>query len=207
MSSHVDGTLATAVFDNLTVDQALLTSSMDLGSVGVAGQHDLRRRRLRGQSLGRRHLGHRGCVPHRPRQSGSCCERAHGPGAQRGEHARLGEGRRDVPAVAGERAVAARDGGRHAREGRRDAVPARASAESIQVAVRAGIAPEWVRLTQVEGTFKGYASEDGVTWQLIGTITVDWSGEPALAVTSHNNGALTTAVFENVQLQRFLSQQ
>ena len=37
VSSHVDGTLATAVFDNLTIDQALLTSSMDLGSVGVAG--------------------------------------------------------------------------------------------------------------------------------------------------------------------------
>ena len=33
----MDGTLATAVFDNLTIDQALLTSSMDLGSVGIAG--------------------------------------------------------------------------------------------------------------------------------------------------------------------------
>ena len=71
--------------------------------------------------------------------------------------------------------------------------------QSVQVAVRAGAAPKWVRLTQLEGMFKGYASEDGVTWQLIGTITVPWSGEPALAVTSHNNGALTTAVFENVQ--------
>ena len=81
------------------------------------------------------------------------------------------------------------------------------ASQSIQVAVRAGTAPEWVRLTQVEGTFKGYASEDGVTWQLIGSITVAWSGEPALAVTSHNNGALTTAVFENVRLKRFLSQQ
>ena len=80
------------------------------------------------------------------------------------------------------------------------------TSQSVQVAVRAGTAPEWVRLTQVEGTFKGYASEDGVTWQLIGTITVDWTAEPALAVTSHNNGALTTAVFENVRLRRFLSQ-
>ena len=102
--------------------------------------------------------------------------------------------------------LAARDGGGHAGQGRRDAVPARARAESVQVAVRAGIAPEWVRLTQVDGTFKGYASEDGVTWHLIGTITVDWTGEPALAVTSHNNGALTTAVFENVKLQPFVSQ-
>ena len=72
-----------------------------------------------------------------------------------------------------QRAIAARDGGRHAGEGRGDAVPASSSLQqSVQVGVRAGAAPEWVRLTQVEGTFKGYASEDGVTWQLIGTVTV-----------------------------------
>ena len=52
---------------------------------------------------------------------------------------------------------------------------------SVQIAVRAGVAPEWVRLTQVEGTFKGYTSDDGVTWQLLGSITVDWSGEPGLS--------------------------
>ena len=77
---------------------------------------------------------------------------------------------------------------------------------SVQIAVRAGVAPEWVRLTQVEGTFKGYTSDDGVTWQLLGSITVDWSGEPGLAVTSHNNSALTTAVFENVRLRPYFSQ-
>ena len=79
------------------------------------------------------------------------------------------------------------------------------SAQSVQIAVRAGVAPEWVRLTQVEGVFKGYTSEDGVTWQLLGTLTVDWSGEPGLAVTSHNNSALTTAVFENVTVRRFIT--
>jgi hypothetical protein len=45
-------------------------------------------------------------------------------------------------------------------------------APSVQVAVRAGMAPEWVRLTQVEGLFRGYASEDGVTWHLIGEVTL-----------------------------------
>jgi hypothetical protein len=80
------------------------------------------------------------------------------------------------------------------------------NAPSVQIAVRAGTAPEWVRLTQVDGTVKGYASEDGVTWQLIGTITVDWSGEPGLAVTSHNNSVLTTAIFENVRLRAVVSQ-
>ena len=76
---------------------------------------------------------------------------------------------------------------------------------SVQVAVRAGLAPEWVRLTQVEGVFRGYASEDGVTWQLIGEVTLNWQGAPALAVTSHNNGVLTRAIFDNVRLRAVLS--
>lgn len=84
------------------------------------------------------------------------------------------------------------------------------NAPSIQVGVRAGVAPEWVRLTQVEGTFRGYTSEDGVNWHLLGTVTVDWplelSVHPCLAATSHNNTALTTAIFENVQLRSVMNQ-
>ena len=84
------------------------------------------------------------------------------------------------------------------------------NAPSIQVGVRAGVAPEWVRLTHLEGTFRGYTSEDGVNWHLLGTVTIDWpvhsSSQPCLAVTSHNNTALTTAIFENVQLRSVLSQ-
>ena len=49
---------------------------------------------------------------------------------------------------------------------------------SVQVAVRNGIAPEWVRLTQVEGVLRGYVSEDGVTWHLIGSVTLDFTGVP-----------------------------
>jgi hypothetical protein len=53
--------------------------------------------------------------------------------------------------------------------------------------------------------FTGYVSADGRNWEPIGTITLDWNGEAELAVTSHNNSALTTAVFEDVRLQRYLS--
>ena len=45
-----------------------------------------------------------------------------------------------------------------------------------------------------------------MTWHLIGEVTLDWHGTPALAVTSHNNGVLTRAVFENVRLRPVLSQ-
>jgi hypothetical protein len=79
------------------------------------------------------------------------------------------------------------------------------NAASVQLAVRSGVAPRWVRLTQVQGVFTGYVSADGTTWETIGSITLDWNGEAAVAVTSHSNSALTTAVFEDVRLQRYLS--
>jgi hypothetical protein len=76
---------------------------------------------------------------------------------------------------------------------------------SAQVAVRPGTAPEWVRLSRSGATYTGYASEDGVTWQTIGSVNLPSIGfaEAGLAVTSHNNATLATARFEDVQLVPF----
>ena len=83
--------------------------------------------------------------------------------------------------------------------------PAHAAA-SIQAGVIAGAAPEWVRLTRVDNQFTGYASEDGVTWRMVGTVTMESPlFEPVLAVTSHDNSRLTTAVFENVEVRRYIA--
>jgi hypothetical protein len=77
---------------------------------------------------------------------------------------------------------------------------------SVQVAVRPGTAPEWVRLAVSGNVYTGYASEDGVTWQTIGSVTTtDGFLQPGLAVTSHDNTTLATAIFENVQLLPYLS--
>ena len=78
---------------------------------------------------------------------------------------------------------------------------------SVQVAVRAGTAPEWVRLAKTgSNAYTGYASEDGVTWHTIGSVTTPYAfAEPGLAITSHNNAALATAIFENVLLLPYLS--
>ena len=41
----------------------------------------------------------------------------------------------------------------------------------------------------------------------IGTVTLDYPPtEPALAVTSHTNGTLTTAIFDNVDVRNSVSQ-
>jgi regulation of enolase protein 1 (concanavalin A-like superfamily) len=63
-------------------------------------------------------------------------------------------------------------------------------------------APYWVRLQRIGNTFYGYNSPNGSSWTLVGSATVTmntalWVG---LAVTSHNNGLLTTATFDNVSI-------
>jgi hypothetical protein len=204
VSSHVDGTLATAVFDNVSVDQALMTSSLDLGNVGVAGSttfdgvvYEVKAsgadiwgtadafRLVRGEGLYARELTARVRSvenTHAWAKAGVMFRQS--PESDKSQHVMV--------VVTPGKGVAMQYRPNY-------------QAPSVQIAVRTGVAPEWVRLTQVEGVFKGYTSEDGVTWQLLGTLTVDWSGEAGLAVTSHNNSALTTAVFENVSVRRFIT--
>ncbi|MEO7385403.1 MAG: fibronectin type III domain-containing protein, partial [Gammaproteobacteria bacterium] len=63
--------------------------------------------------------------------------------------------------------------------------------------------PRWVRIVRAGNVVRGYLSADGMTWTLRNSAT--FTGLPAsmyvgLAVTSHNNGALATGVFDNASL-------
>jgi len=61
-------------------------------------------------------------------------------------------------------------------------------------------APYWIRLIRAGNVFTGYTSLDGSTWKTIGHYTIPMSVQVyvGLAVTSHNNAALSTAVLDNV---------
>ena len=61
-------------------------------------------------------------------------------------------------------------------------------------------APYWVKVTRVGNVFTGYASPNGTTWTQIGqqTIPMTVNVSIGLAVTSHNDGVLCTATFQNV---------
>jgi hypothetical protein len=61
-------------------------------------------------------------------------------------------------------------------------------------------APYWVKLSRSGNTFAGYRSPDGAAWTLQGstTITVSSNIYAGLALTSHNNSSLCTAMFDNV---------
>jgi regulation of enolase protein 1 (concanavalin A-like superfamily) len=58
-------------------------------------------------------------------------------------------------------------------------------------------APHWVRLTRAGSTITAAHSPDGVTWTTYATFTIPMNTTVffGLAVTSHNNGLLNTAVF------------
>lgn len=65
-------------------------------------------------------------------------------------------------------------------------------------------APQWLKLERSGNTFTGYSSTDGANWTRIGSPVVFGSFSSTalvgLAVTSHNPGAVTTAVFDGVSI-------
>jgi len=61
-------------------------------------------------------------------------------------------------------------------------------------------APYWIRLVRSGNTFTGYYSADGTTWTAISTTTMSMASSTnmGLGVTSHSDGVLCTATFDNV---------
>ncbi len=63
-----------------------------------------------------------------------------------------------------------------------------------------GSTPEWVRVERRGNTFTAYRSSDGSNWVVIRSVSVNMGQDVyiGLAVTSHDNGVLSTATFESV---------
>lgn len=63
-------------------------------------------------------------------------------------------------------------------------------------------APRWLRIVRTGNTFVGSQSADGITWSPAGTNVIAMSSNAfvGLALTAHNNAALNTAAFTDVQV-------
>ena len=63
-------------------------------------------------------------------------------------------------------------------------------------------APYWVRLVRSGSNFTAYRSPDGVTWTLVGSVSMTMSNTAyiGLAVTSRDNSTLNTSTFDNVSV-------
>ncbi len=82
-----------------------------------------------------------------------------------------------------------------------------AGSSSLNTAGSAGAAPGWVRLKRTGNLLTAYQSQDGATWTVIGGDAIVMS-DPVyvgIAVTSHNAGATTTAVAENLSVNSVLA--
>jgi hypothetical protein len=73
-------------------------------------------------------------------------------------------------------------------------------ASSPSVSGGAATVPYWIRLVRAGSTFTAYKSTNGSTWTTVSstTITMGASVYIGLAVTSHLDGTLSTATFDNV---------
>ncbi len=71
---------------------------------------------------------------------------------------------------------------------------------SLNVNTTGIVAPYWVAVVRTGNTFTGYISPNGSTWTTVGSKTIVMGANVyiGLAVTSHNDGTLCTAVFDNV---------
>jgi regulation of enolase protein 1 (concanavalin A-like superfamily) len=75
---------------------------------------------------------------------------------------------------------------------------------SASVAIIPGAAPGWVRLTRAGDVFTGAWSKDGVTWTTLGSTTIAMGStiSVGLAVTSHNAAATADGVFDDVVISQ-----
>ncbi|HEY3886829.1 MAG TPA: Ig-like domain-containing protein, partial [Vicinamibacterales bacterium] len=75
-------------------------------------------------------------------------------------------------------------------------------AASVNTAGSAATAPHWVKLVRSGSTITASESSDGTTWSVVGsdTFAMGSSVFVGLAVSSHVNGTLATATFDNVSV-------
>ena len=74
---------------------------------------------------------------------------------------------------------------------------------SEQTGAGGGSAPYFVKLDRTGDTFTAFASKDGSTWKLVGRSTIAMGNTiyVGLAVTSHVDGVVATATFEDAAVQ------
>ena len=200
VSSQVDGTLATGMFDNVVVDSTEPMRSVDIGG-SVAGRTNSNGVTVTMEGNGTGIWGTSDAFRYRYTQwvgDGTITARLRGledtsSGAKAGVMFREtldANSKHVLGAVYAAGGVVLQ--GRSATGG-----------TSSEAARRAGTAPEWVRLRRAGDTFTLSASNDGVTWTTVGSSTVAMAQGiyVGLPVTSRVAGTLATAIFDDVVIE------
>ena len=77
-----------------------------------------------------------------------------------------------------------------------------ATADAAEHDSGTGAAPQWLRLVRSGNTFRSFVSADGVAWTLLAedTAAMGTVAYVGLAITSHNDGVLATAVVDSMSV-------
>jgi regulation of enolase protein 1 (concanavalin A-like superfamily) len=201
VSSHVDSRLAEAVFDNVSVRRLTAWSEQDIGDVRLTGSGSTDGLRVTVEGAGADIWGTADAFRFRhtfTNQTNVQVSARVLSVENTNQWAKAGVMFRDY----------LEPGARHVMlivsPGRGVAMQYRASRDGItaNAAIVPGAAPKWLRLRRTGDLFVGEMSDDGAAWTEVGRVTLAANAMyEGLAVTSHNNRALATAVFEDVAVE------
>lgn len=203
VSSHVDGTLATAVFDNVAIDQtepaADPFNSLDIGVVGLAGTTNVSGGTITLEGGGADIWNAADAFRYYYRAwNGNGTITVHVDSLENvAAWTKAGVMFRETLSASSKQVMALISPGKGESIQYRGATGG-ASAEVGRLT--APTPPEWLRLTRTGNVFTGYASEDGVSWRTLGSVTVAMNGSVyvGLPIGSHTTSALATAVFSGL---------
>lgn len=198
VGSHVDGQLAAATFDNVLLQEApgpAAFTSADIGAVGLAGTTSVSGGTITLEGAGADIWNAADAFRYYYRPwtgNGTITVRVQSL-ENVAAWTKTGVMFRETTAAASKQVMALVSPGKGTSIQYRKAT----GGVSAEVGRGAGVAPEWLRLTRAGDIFTGYASEDGMTWRPLGSVTVTMGASilVGLPISSHTGKALATAVF------------
>ena len=200
VTSHVDGTLATATFDSVTIVQPPSFASADIGAVGTPGTTTVAGGTVTIAASGADIWGAAdafrfyytpwsgdGTITVRVRSLTNV-----------NVWTKAGVMFRESTAAGSKHIMLIVSPGKGISAQARTAT----GGTSHEVVGAAGVAPQWLRIRRAGGTFSLSDSEDGVTWRNLGSTSLAMASTllVGLPVTSHSSTTLATAVFSDLSI-------
>ena len=207
VGSHVDGTVATAKFDHVSIDSGSTTtaslpagwSTRDVGAIAAAGDADYASGTYTVKGSGDDIWGTADAfrfVYHQLTGDGSIVARVASLQAVEA-WTKAGVMMRETLDAGSKHVSMIVSGAKGLAYQRR----LHTNGESVSASAGAGTAPFWVKVQRIGNTFSGFISSNGSTWKQIASDSILMTSTiyVGLAVTSHHDGALATARFDGVK--------
>ena len=201
VSSHVNGTMATATFDSVTTSVPAGWADSDVGSVPFPGAASYQNGTFTVTGSGADIWGSADAFHYATTSlNGDGTIIARVAAVQNVDAwTKAGVMIRETQTAGSAHAFMLVSAGKGVAFQRRDVT----NGTSVSTAGSASTAPRWIRLTRSGNTFTAYESSDGSSWTQVGADTIPMAQMVyvGLAVTSHTTSAAATCTFDHVIVQ------